>query len=78
MRSFLRGRPARKLPPAKQEELLQAYFSPTQGIGYTLARAAALPRGPPHSHGARGRQCPTAGLHPQLWPGPPNDPRFAR
>lgn len=27
-----------KLPPAKQTELLQAYFDPQKGIGYTLAR----------------------------------------
>ncbi|RSK33212.1 glycoside hydrolase family 30 protein [Hymenobacter metallilatus] len=27
-----------KLPKAQQQELLQAYFSPTNGIGYTLAR----------------------------------------
>ena len=27
-----------KLPKAKQQELLQAYYSPTQGIGYSLAR----------------------------------------
>ncbi|NML66335.1 glycoside hydrolase family 30 protein [Hymenobacter sp. RP-2-7] len=27
-----------KLPKAKQQELLQAYYSPTAGIGYTLAR----------------------------------------
>lgn len=27
-----------KLPPAKQTELLQAYFDPEKGIGYTLAR----------------------------------------
>ena len=27
-----------KLPKAKQQELLQAYYSPTSGIGYSLAR----------------------------------------
>ncbi|WP_426491754.1 glycoside hydrolase family 30 protein [Hymenobacter sp. 102] len=27
-----------KLPKAQQQELLQAYYSPTNGIGYTLAR----------------------------------------
>jgi len=27
-----------KLPPAKQTEVLNAYFSPTQGLGYTLGR----------------------------------------
>lgn len=27
-----------KLPQAQQQELLRAYYSPTQGIGYTLAR----------------------------------------
>src|SRR5947199_5251270 len=27
-----------KLPAARQEELLQAYYSPDRGIGYTLAR----------------------------------------
>ena len=27
-----------KLPPAKQQEILKAYFDPTTGIGYTLAR----------------------------------------
>ncbi|QJX48878.1 glycoside hydrolase family 30 protein [Hymenobacter taeanensis] len=27
-----------KLPTAQQQELLRAYYSPTQGIGYTLAR----------------------------------------
>lgn len=27
-----------KLPPAKQEELLKAYYDPESGIGYTLAR----------------------------------------
>lgn len=27
-----------KLSPAKQQELLDAYYSPTKGIGYTLAR----------------------------------------
>ncbi|WP_210116054.1 glycoside hydrolase family 30 protein [Hymenobacter wooponensis] len=29
-----------KLPKAQQQELLQAYYSPTQGIGYTLARTS--------------------------------------
>jgi len=27
-----------KLPPAKQQELIDAYFDPNKGIGYTLAR----------------------------------------
>ena len=27
-----------KLPPAKQRELLDAYFNPDKGIGYTLGR----------------------------------------
>ncbi len=27
-----------KLPPAKQQEILNAYFDPSKGIGYTLAR----------------------------------------
>jgi glucosylceramidase len=27
-----------KLPPAKQQELIDAYFDPAKGIGYTLAR----------------------------------------
>ena len=27
-----------KLPPAKQEEIINAYFDPIKGIGYTLAR----------------------------------------
>ncbi|MFL5606127.1 MAG: hypothetical protein ACJ8AD_06770, partial [Gemmatimonadaceae bacterium] len=27
-----------KLPPARQQELLDAYFDPTKGIGYTLGR----------------------------------------
>ncbi len=29
-----------KLPKAQQQELLQAYYSPTSGIGYTLARTS--------------------------------------
>ncbi|ALW86648.1 glycosyl hydrolase [Hymenobacter sedentarius] len=29
-----------KLPKAQQQELLQAYYSPTAGIGYTLARTS--------------------------------------
>ncbi|UOG77116.1 hypothetical protein MTX78_11050 [Hymenobacter tibetensis] len=29
-----------KLPKAQQQELLQAYYSPTKGIGYTLARTS--------------------------------------
>ncbi|WP_460611602.1 hypothetical protein, partial [Hymenobacter seoulensis] len=29
-----------RLPKAQQQELLQAYYSPTKGIGYTLARTS--------------------------------------
>ena len=29
-----------KLPPARQREVVRAYFSPTQGLGYTLGRTS--------------------------------------